>query len=101
MGRLLFLCGGGLLNCFSRRGTLCNSPSGLREDLPCLGLERRSSVVSFFVWETKLGSEEQTEGQLWCALTLDIFLLLGGEALRETLSTLAVRRCGQKNSTQQ
>ena len=48
-------------------------------------------------WETKLESEEETKGQLWCnnlALTLDIFLLLGGEDFREILSTLAVRRCG-------
>ena len=62
-----------------------------------------SFCVGVLLGETKLESEweEQTEGKLWCALTLDIFLLLGGEALRETLSTLAVRRCGQKNGAQQ
>lgn len=46
---------------------------------------------------------EETESLIWCnnfALTVDIFLLLGGEDFREILSTLAVRRYGQKDSTQ-
>lgn len=56
-------------------------------------------------WESNLEdeSEEETESLIRCnnfALTVDIFLLLGGEDFREILSTLAVRRCGQKNSTQ-
>lgn len=49
VGRLLFLCGGGFLNCFSRRGTLYSSPSGLREDLPCLYPPASSCVVCICV----------------------------------------------------
>ena len=52
----------------------------------------------------RVRGRRQKASQLWCdnlALTVDIFLLLGGEDFREILSTLAVRRCGQKDSTQQ